>query len=94
MRDTTVKPIRFISAIQEINDRKRQKAKPRRAKEAAGTAERAKEVFLAAVSHEIRAHFHAILGMDVSMLRFTSVSNTRAQTGPSSILRRRPKRRA
>jgi hypothetical protein len=31
---------------------------------------------------------------DVSLLQFTSLSSTRAQTGPSSLPRRRPRRRA
>src|SRR5262249_28945017 len=62
-RDAAGNPDYFIGIVQDISERKRLEGALRRAKEAAESANRSKDEFLANVSHEIRTPMNAILGM-------------------------------
>ncbi|MDB5322475.1 MAG: sensor hybrid histidine kinase [Phycisphaerales bacterium] len=59
--DEAGKPIRMFGTVQDITERKRLEVELRRAKEAAETASRTKDLFLATVSHELRTPLAGIL---------------------------------
>ncbi|MGH9436119.1 MAG: ATP-binding protein, partial [Terriglobia bacterium] len=63
IRGSDGEPVRLISQIQDITQRKEVEATLVKAKEAAEAASRSKSEFLANMSHEIRTPMNGILGM-------------------------------
>ncbi len=61
LRDTSGKPLYFISAVEDITAKKAVAAELRAAKESAETANRSKDRFLAVLSHELRTPLAPIL---------------------------------
>ena len=76
-RDAEGTPVRFTGTDLDITERKRLEEALRQAKEAAEAASRAKDEFLANVSHEIRTPFGAILGMTELVLDTTLTEDQR-----------------
>ena len=78
VRDAQGQPQYFISQVQDITERKATEAALRVAKERAEQASRAKDDFLANMTHDLRIPLHAILGF----------SEMVARTGPDQAQRR------
>lgn len=78
IRDADGRIVGAVNVFVDISNLKRAQDELRRAKEAAEAANRAKDVFLANVSHEIRTPFGGILGMTELVLE-TSLTDDQRQ---------------
>jgi PAS domain S-box-containing protein len=86
--------VRFIGAMRDVTAKKRVEeertellASERRARTAAETASRAKDEFLATVSHELRNPLNAILGWSRVLLEERDLDGERMKKGLEVILR-------